>query len=186
MLRFRRSIPLCAGHTRDRSGGEDRVSLDAHRPCLRSRSVSRRRICLHREDGGGHRVGRARYDHDRRGAAIIRRPRPESTKPVESTAEPHHQQNQQQQAAPANQATTADIGDVTRHPDKYLNKAVTVEGEATDVLGPHLFVIDAKKLLHLWGGMVVVVVGPFAAVIRRDSPVRVTGTVESFTWRSLG
>jgi len=54
------------------------------------------------------------------------------------------------------------------------------------VLGPHLFVIDAKKLLHLWGGMVVVVPEPFAAVIRRDSPVRVTGTVESFTWRSMG
>jgi hypothetical protein len=90
-----------------------------------------------------------------------------------------NQQNQQQKpAAAANQGTTADISDVTRHPDKYLKKPVTVEGEVTDVLGPHLFVIDAKKLLHLWGGMVVIVPEPFAAVIRRDGPVRVTGTVE--------
>jgi hypothetical protein len=78
----------------------------------------------------------------------------------------------------AQQAASADVKDLARHPDNYLNKTVTVEGEVADVLGPHLFVIDAPKLFHLWGGMAVVVPEPAAAVIRRDSPVRVTGAVQ--------
>lgn len=91
-----------------------------------------------------------------------------------------NQQNQQNKQNPSlgNQGATADIKDVTRHPEKYINKAVTVEGETVDVLGPHLFVVDAPKMFHLWGGMVVVVPEPFAAVVRRDAPVRVTGTVQ--------
>jgi hypothetical protein len=72
----------------------------------------------------------------------------------------------------------ADIKDVARHPEKYIDKTVMVEGEVVDVLGPHLFAIDAPKLVHLWGGMVVVVPEPFAAVVRRDAPVRVSGKVE--------
>ena len=87
----------------------------------------------------------------------------------------HNQQNKQ------NQGATADNSDVARHPEKYINKAVTVEGETVDVLGPHLFVVDAPKLFHLWGGMVVVVPEPFAAVVHRDAPVRVTGTVQKVT-----
>jgi len=67
---------------------------------------------------------------------------------------------------------------VTRHPENYIGKTIVVEGEAIDVLGPHLFVVDARKWFHLWGGMLVVVPEPFAAIVRRDAPVRVTGTVE--------
>jgi hypothetical protein len=85
---------------------------------------------------------------------------------------------QQKQSAASSQPVKADVRDLVRHPEKYIDKTVTVEGETIDVLGPHLFVVDAPKLVHLRGGMLVVVPEPFAAVVRRDAPVRVTGKVE--------
>lgn len=88
------------------------------------------------------------------------------------------QKQQSNEANAAGQPAKVDVKDLSSHPDRYLNKTVTVEGDATDVLGPHLFVVDDHKLFHLWGGMVVYVPEPFAAVIRRDSPVRITGTVK--------
>ncbi|HVZ22213.1 MAG TPA: hypothetical protein VG871_14175 [Vicinamibacterales bacterium] len=72
----------------------------------------------------------------------------------------------------------ADLKDVTRHADKYIGKTIAVDGEVMDVLGPHLFVVDAPRWFHLFGGMVVVVPEPFAAIVRRDAPIHVTGTVE--------
>jgi hypothetical protein len=84
----------------------------------------------------------------------------------------------QQQSPAAEQAAKVDLHDLERHPEKYIGKTVTVEGAASDVLGPHLFTVDEPKWFHLWGGMLVVVPEPFAAIVRRDAPVRVTGTVE--------
>jgi hypothetical protein len=72
----------------------------------------------------------------------------------------------------------ADLKDVTRHPDKYMGKTIAVDGEVIDVLGPHLFVVDAPRWLHLFGGIVVIVPEPFAAVVRCDAPIHLTGTVE--------
>jgi uncharacterized protein YdeI (BOF family) len=85
---------------------------------------------------------------------------------------------QQPTAGTANQPATVKFEDVEDHPEKYLGKMVTVEGEVTDVLGPHLFVMDEPRWFHLRRGMLVVVPEPFAAIVRRDAPVRVTGTVE--------
>jgi hypothetical protein len=84
----------------------------------------------------------------------------------------------QQSKGPADQAVKVDLSDLERHPEKYIGKTVTVEGETADVVGPHLFTIDEPKWFHLWGGMLVVVPEPFAAIVRRDAPVRVTGTVD--------
>jgi hypothetical protein len=78
----------------------------------------------------------------------------------------------------SDQPAKVDLNDLERHPEKYIGKTVTVEGEAADVLGAHLFTVDQPKWFHLWGGMLVVVPEPFAAIVRRDAPVRVTGTVE--------
>lgn len=86
--------------------------------------------------------------------------------------------SQQKPPAAADQPSKVDLEDVERHPEKYIGKTVTVEGEATEVLGPHLFTVDEPKWFHLRGGMLVVVPEPFAAIVRRDAPVRVSGTVE--------
>ncbi len=86
--------------------------------------------------------------------------------------------NGQAAGAASDQPVKADLNDLERHPEKYIGKTVAVEGEATEILGPHLFTVDAPKWFHLWGGMLVVVPEPFATIVRRDAPVRVTGTVE--------
>jgi uncharacterized protein YdeI (BOF family) len=91
------------------------------------------------------------------------------------------QQQQQSSAKQPVQSASADLEDVARHPDKYIGKMITVEGEAVAVLGPHLFVVDEPKWFHLWGGMLVLVPEPFATIVRSDAPVRVTGTVEKAT-----
>jgi hypothetical protein len=86
--------------------------------------------------------------------------------------------SQQQPAAASNQPAKVDVDDLVKNGDKYVGKTVTIEGEATEVLGPHLFAVDEPKWFHLHGGMIVVVPEPLAAIVRRDAPVRVTGTVE--------
>ncbi len=83
-----------------------------------------------------------------------------------------------QPAQPPSAATKAELKEVGRHPDSFVGKTISVEGEVVDVIGPHLFVVDEPKLFHVWGGVLVVVPEPFAAIVRRDAPVRVTGTVE--------
>lgn len=88
------------------------------------------------------------------------------------------QQQQQQQRQGAQAGGTTDLSDLARHPEKYIGKSVTVEGETVSVLGPHLFVVDEPKWFRLWGGMLVVVPEPAAAFVRTDAPVRVSGTVE--------
>jgi hypothetical protein len=55
---------------------------------------------------------------------------------------------------------------------------VTVEGEVDRVLGPHLFTIDERDWVDVDRELPVVVPEPFAAMVRSDAPVRVTGTVE--------
>ena len=75
------------------------------------------------------------------------------------------QQQQQRQQQGAQAEGTTDLSDVARHPEKYIGKKVTVEGETIAVLGPHLFVVDEPKWFHLWGGMLVVVPEPAAAFV---------------------
>jgi hypothetical protein len=76
------------------------------------------------------------------------------------------------------QATTVDLDELEDHPEKYLGKTVTVEGEVDRVLGPHLFTIDERNWADLERELPVVVPDPFAAIVRSDARVRVTGTIE--------
>ncbi len=71
-----------------------------------------------------------------------------------------------------------DLDELETNPEKYVGKTVTVEGEVDRVLGPHLFTIDERNWADLEREMPVVVPEPFAAVVRSDAPVRVTGTVQ--------
>ena len=85
---------------------------------------------------------------------------------------------QQRTAAGNRQPAKVDLGDLSKHPDKYIGQTVTVEGETLAVLGPHLFVVDEPEWFHLSGGMLVVVPEPYATVVQSGAPVLVTGTVE--------
>ena len=75
-------------------------------------------------------------------------------------------------------ATKLDLDELENHPEKFLGKTVTVEGEVDRVLGPNLFTIDERDWVDADREMAVVVPEPFAAVVKTDVPVRVTGTVE--------
>jgi hypothetical protein len=85
--------------------------------------------------------------------------------------------SQQQSNAPP-QVIKLDLDELETHPEKYVGKTVTVEGEVDRVLGPHLFTIDERNWKDLEREMPVVVPEPFAAIVRSDTPVRVTGTVQ--------
>jgi hypothetical protein len=75
-------------------------------------------------------------------------------------------------------ATKIDLDELEQHPEKFLGKTVTVEGEVDRVLGPNLFTIDERDWVDADREMAVVVPEPFAAIVKSDVPVRVTGTVE--------
>jgi hypothetical protein len=93
-------------------------------------------------------------------------------------AVPTSQQPTQQKGTSAKQATNVDLDDLEDNPEKYLGKTVTVEGEVDRVLGPHLFTIDEPNWVDAARELPVVVPGPFAAIVKSDARVRVTGTVE--------
>jgi uncharacterized protein YdeI (BOF family) len=75
-------------------------------------------------------------------------------------------------------ATKIDLDELENNPNKFIGRTVTVEGEVDRVLGPNLFTIDERDWADAEREMPVVVPEPFAAVVKTDAPVRVTGTVE--------
>jgi hypothetical protein len=107
--------------------------------------------------------------------AHTRNQRPPTAQQPPSTQQ---QRTDQQSKQATTTATKVDLDDLEKHPEKYEGKTVTVEGEVDRVLGPHLFTIDEKNWIDLDRELPVVVPDPFAAIVRSDSPVRVTGTVE--------
>jgi hypothetical protein len=90
-------------------------------------------------------------------------------------AKPQSQQPQQQ--APG-QPQKIDLDELEDKPESYLGKTVTVEGEVDRVLGPHLFTIDERNWVDAERELPVLVAEPFAAIVRTDAPVLVTGVVE--------
>jgi hypothetical protein len=86
-------------------------------------------------------------------------------------------QPQQQQQAPG-QAQKVDLDELEDKPESYLGKTVSVEGEVDRVLGPNLFTIDERNWADAERELPVVVPEPFAAIVRTDAPVRVTGVVQ--------
>jgi hypothetical protein len=94
-----------------------------------------------------------------------------------STPRPQQPQQQPQQQAPG-QAQKIDLDELEDKPESYLGKTVSVEGEVDRVLGPHLFTIDERDWVDAERELPVVVPEPFAAIVRTDAPVRVTGVVQ--------
>jgi hypothetical protein len=96
-----------------------------------------------------------------------------------ATALARQQTNSQQPAQnTANRPMTIDLDELENNPERYVGKTVTVEGEVDKVLGPHLFTIDEPDWVDAEREMPVVVPEPFAAIVRSDAPVRVTGTIQ--------
>jgi hypothetical protein len=84
----------------------------------------------------------------------------------------------QQQGAATAQPVKVDLDQLEDHPEKFVGQTVTVEGEVDRVLGPHLFTVDEKDWVDLEREMPVVVPEPFAAIVKSDTPVRITGVVQ--------
>ena len=98
-----------------------------------------------------------------------------------SAASPWAAQQQttsRQPGAPTTRAMKVDLDELETHPEKYVGKTVIVEGEVDRVLGPHLFTIDERNWVDPERELPVVVPDPFAAIVRSDTPVRVTGIVQ--------
>jgi uncharacterized protein YdeI (BOF family) len=91
--------------------------------------------------------------------------------------QPSAQQPPSRQSA-SGSATKIDLDELENNPNKFIGRTVTVEGEVDRVLGPNLFTIDERDWADAEREMPVVVPEPFAAVVKTDAPVRVTGTVE--------
>ncbi len=98
--------------------------------------------------------------------------------PVAALQQQQPPKGQQPAVASGSKAATVDLDELESNPEKFLGKTVTVEGEVDTVLGPHLFTIDEKNWADPEREMPVFVAEPFAAMVRADAPVRVTGTVE--------
>ena len=78
----------------------------------------------------------------------------------------------------AQQPMKVDLDELEDAPEKYLGKTVVVEGEVDRVLGSNLFTIDERDWADPERELPVVIPEGFTAIVRRDAPVRVTGTIE--------
>ena len=97
---------------------------------------------------------------------------------AQDPSKPQPQQQQQPQQQAQGQPQKVDLDQLEDKPESYLGKTVTVEGEVDRVLGPHLFTIDERNWADAERELPVVVPEPFAAIVRTDAPVLVTGVVQ--------
>ena len=101
----------------------------------------------------------------------------EEARQQEQQREAQQAQQAQQEGIPGQPERVA-LDELEGHPDRFMGKTVTVEGEVDRVLGPNVFTIDERAWIDLEREMPVVVPESFAAIVRSHAPVRVTGTVE--------
>lgn len=96
--------------------------------------------------------------------------------------QPAQKQNTQKPAATTSTASppVIDLGKFEENPQQYVGKTVTLRGEVSKVVGPRLFTIDEPNWIDLDPETLVLVPAPFAAMVRSDQPVTVTGKVQPF------
>ena len=78
------------------------------------------------------------------------------------------------------------IDDVENHPERYVGKVITVDGEVDKVLGPNLFELDQPREGAQEGDVYVMVPRNLLALVRSKDKVTVTGTVMLFDRTKLG
>ena len=100
-------------------------------------------------------------------------------------ASPQQQQptpRQQPAGATAAAATTADIEDLRDDPDRYEGMTVRIEGDVEDVLGPRMLKVSQNTVFDLFDDDVLVYAPDALAIaLRKDAPVTITGTFQTFT-----
>ncbi len=73
------------------------------------------------------------------------------------------------------------LSDVADNPDAYMGQTVTVNGEASEILGPQVFRMNEGNLLDIGDEILVVHTEDQApADLAEDTNIRVTGTVRTF------
>jgi hypothetical protein len=96
-------------------------------------------------------------------------------------SQPAQKQDAQRSTATNSTAPTViDLGKFEESPQQYVGKTVTLRGEVSKVVGPRLFTIDEPNWIDLDPETLVLVPAPFAAIVRSDQPVTVTGKVQPF------
>lgn len=70
------------------------------------------------------------------------------------------------------------IGDLEENPQKYIGQTLSVTAEVEEVFGPRLFKIDEQDWVDLDGEVLVHVTSPFAALIREEDRVTITGQLK--------
>ena len=72
------------------------------------------------------------------------------------------------------------IDDIEDHPERYVGKTISVDGEVDKVLGPHLFELDQPREGAQEGDVYVLVPKNLLALVRSKDKVTVTGAVLLF------
>lgn len=72
------------------------------------------------------------------------------------------------------------IDDLEDHPERYVGKTISVDGEVDDVLGPHLFELEQPAEGDQEGNVFVLLPKTALALVRNNDKVTVTGTVKMF------
>lgn len=78
------------------------------------------------------------------------------------------------------------IADVEDHPERFVGKTITVDGEVDAVLGPNLFELDQPAEGAQEGDVYVTVPKNLIALVRSKDKVTVTGSVLMFDRTKLG
>lgn len=101
----------------------------------------------------------------------------------QSNQQPQQQQQQKatQETTPRQPATPVRLSQLEENPQQYVGRRISVSGEVGDVLGPRVFKIDESNWADLDGEILVVMEAPFAALVKEEDPVTVTGTMRNFT-----
>ena len=103
---------------------------------------------------------------------------------AQGSEQPKQQQKQEAQKKNAqNQATPAqrvELDEVEENPSRYMGRAITVNGEIDEVLGPRVFKIDETNWADMDGELLVVMPVPMAALVNDNERVTVTGTLRPF------
>jgi hypothetical protein len=80
---------------------------------------------------------------------------------------------------------TVSVGDLEDDPMRYVSQTINVTAEVEDVFGPRLFKIDEFDWADLDGEILVYLPTNFAALVRDDDRVTITGTMRKFTGGEL-
>lgn len=81
---------------------------------------------------------------------------------------------------------TVRVGDLEENGSKYVGQTVSVTAEVEEVFGPRLFKIDEQDWIDFDGEVLVYLPSNFAALVKEEDRVTVTGTVRMMKLPEMG